>query len=154
MQWLSNFFRSLMTVVIQWVSQAAALPWRAVKGVFRFTVALVSSLLDFAGSIARPALRFLAYVFLVVAVVSFVKDLTPVLSGTGPFRTTSLMEHWRSLAPSSLQQALTAIQGFAWGMDVIARWLLELPASLLFGVLGGLWALAGRKRERIEVFAN
>ncbi len=154
MSWLSNYLRSLLTVAIQWIKRAAVLPWWSLAAAARLVLAVLSGILDFLGSIIRPALRFLAYVFIIIAVVSLINDVTPVLAGIGPFRSTSLMEYWRGIAPATLQQTLTTIQALAWGLPELARFLIELPVSVLFGALGGLCAIAGRKRQRVEIFAN
>ncbi len=45
-------------------------------------------------------LRFLASLFALIAVVALVTDATPALSGTGPFKATSVIGYWRELAPS------------------------------------------------------
>lgn len=106
-------------------------------------------------SIALPALRFLAYILLLVAAISLVADATPALSGVSSFRSTPFAEHVAELAPQSLAGMRKAVSGLhPWLWDYGLGTLIQLPTFLLFGFLGGCAAYAGRRRQQINVFAN
>ena len=103
----------------------------------------------------RAFLRFLAGVLLLVAVIAAVYDGTQSLAA-GSFVTTSLFEHWSKLAPGLLASAQGAVtrttHPAVWDLGLLR--LLRVPAWALFGVLGFLFAYAGRRRRRVNVFAN
>jgi hypothetical protein len=101
------------------------------------------------------ALRFLAGVFLLVAVIALVHDATRALAAHA-FVSTSLFEHWSKLAPASLAGAQSAVQRYTHPLlwDPVIRKLLLLPTWALFTALGALLAYAGRRRRRVNVFAN
>jgi hypothetical protein len=100
-------------------------------------------------------LRFLAACFLLVAVFAAVDDYTrsgasgrTVVSGTA--------EHWERLSPTSFKQARASVQRsthpLVWDYGV--GQILRVPTWGLFGFLGLLLAYAGRRRKRVNVFAN
>jgi hypothetical protein len=98
--------------------------------------------------------RFLAAVFLLMAVIAGVYDATRSMAADR-LVTASLMEHWTTIAPTLLNSAQTAVKRthpMLWdaGLDP----LLQMPASVFLFVLGVLFAYAGRRRRRINVFAN
>jgi hypothetical protein len=99
--------------------------------------------------------RFLAAVLLLIAVIAAVYDGTRS-AAAGRLATTSIAQHWTTLAPTLLNTTRTAVQRsthpLVWDMGV-GR-LLELPAWGLFGGVGLLLAYAGRRRRRVNVFAN
>lgn len=101
------------------------------------------------------SLRFIAGVLLVIATIALVHDGTRTYSGRGVVAT-SFIEHWSSLAPTSLKAAQTAVERsthpLVW--DGLIRRLLLLPTWLLLGLLGGLLAYAGRRRRRVNIYAN
>jgi hypothetical protein len=103
----------------------------------------------------RVFLRFLAGVLLLVAVIAAVYDGTRSLAA-GNLVTTSLLEHWSKLAPALLASAQAGVRRathpVVWDLGVVR--LLRAPAWALFGVLGILLAYAGRRRRRVNVFAN
>jgi hypothetical protein len=103
------------------------------------------------------ALRFLAGVLLLVAALAAIYDGTQTLAN--PDRdlvSTSLGEHWAKVAPASLKAAQAAVRrhapAFVW--DGLVKRLLEVPTWAAFGVLGLLAGYAGRRRRRVNVFAN
>ena len=102
-----------------------------------------------------PFFRFLAAVFLLIAVIAAVYDGTRSL-GAGGLVMTSLLEHWSKLAPTLLAAAQGGIQRathpLVWNVGV--RQLLAVPAWSAFAALGLLFAYAGRRRRRVNVFAN
>ena len=99
--------------------------------------------------------RFLAAVFLLIAVFAAVYDGTRTLAAE-KLVTTSLLEHWSTLAPTLLDTARGAVKRsthpLVW--DVGLSKLLLLPASAVFAALGAIFAYAGRRRRRANVFAN
>jgi hypothetical protein len=98
--------------------------------------------------------RFLAALFLLIAVIAGVWDGTRSLAADR-LVTASLLEHWTAIAPKLLdtaQAAVTRIHPMLWNGGV-GR-LLEVPATVFFVALGLAFAYAGRRRRRINVFAN
>jgi len=102
------------------------------------------------------ALRFLASLFALVAVVALVTDATPAWNGTGPFEATSVIGHWKELAPVSLEAAQTAIieSTPAWVWNTVVLSLLNLPTFVLFGLLAILSGYLGRHRHSLKVHIN
>jgi len=99
--------------------------------------------------------RFLAAVFLLIAVLAAVYDGTRTLAAD-KLVTTSLLEHWSTLAPTLLDTARGAVKRsthpLVW--DLGLGKILLLPAALVLLALGALFAYAGRRRRRVNVFAN
>lgn len=132
------------------------IPVHVAAFLMRLCVRLAAFLVRLIDSIARPALRFLAFLFLLVATIALVADATPAFHGISAFRPTPFSEHIAELAPHSLGEVRKAVSEtlhpavWEYGLGV----LIELPTFLLFGLLGGFAAYAGRRRQRINVFAN
>jgi hypothetical protein len=101
------------------------------------------------------AIRFLASVLLLTAVIAAVYDGTRT-TVADRLVTTSTGEHWARLAPNSLKSAQGFVQRIThplvWETGV--RPLLALPAWALLGGLGFLLAYLARRRRRVNVFAN
>jgi hypothetical protein len=99
--------------------------------------------------------RFLSGTFLLVAVIAAVYDGTRSLAAGG-LAMTSLVEHWSRIAPGLLASAQSgvgrALHPLVWDMGL--RKLLLVPAWAVFATLGLLCAYAGRRRRRVNVFAN
>ena len=99
--------------------------------------------------------RFLAGVFLLIAVIAAVYDGTRSLAA-GALVSTPLAEHWSKIAPGLLSAAQTAVSRathpLVW--DLGLRKVLLVPTWALFAMLGLLFAFAGRRRRRVNVFAN
>jgi hypothetical protein len=129
--------------------------WTAVF-LARAVVWLCQGLLNLIVSIGLPALRFLAFVCLLVAAIALVSDATPELEGYGRFEPTLFVEHWRSIAPNSVASAQQAVSNsthpMIWNLGIAP--LINLPTYLIFGALGVLAAMAGRRREKLNVFVN
>ncbi len=141
---------------LKWVlTRLVLIPFRIVifflKAIFNASTGVVRGLV----LVAKPAMRFLTYIFLIIAVISFVADLTPALNGVRDYSSTTLGTHWKDFAPNALQEAqkVITIKVGAWAWSSIAV-ILSLPTSFLFGFLAGLTAYAGRHRDKLEVFAN
>lgn len=101
-------------------------------------------------------LRFFASLFLLVAVIALVSDLTPWLLGAKPYASTSFAKHWGDMAPATLQAAkLTVSRSLGtWAWDWIVGSVIRLPTSVLFGLLAVICGWAGRRRRRVDVFVN
>jgi hypothetical protein len=102
--------------------------------------------------LSMAILRFLAGVFLLIAVIALAFDATR----QGGFVVTSLYDSWRNVAPQSVAAAQSALSRsshpLVWEYGV--KSLLAMPAWGLFGTIGLLLAYAGRRRKRVNVFAN
>ena len=101
------------------------------------------------------ALRFFAGLLLLIAVIAAVADGTRTMAAER-LVVTSAGEQWGKIAPNSLKYAQTYVQRtvhpLVW--DTAVRPLLLLPTWALFGGLGFLLAYIGRRRRRVNVFAN
>jgi hypothetical protein len=102
------------------------------------------------------ALRFLASVFLLLAAVVLVADLTLARPGTAGGLLTSLGQHWQALAPQGMAAAQKGMQAgamkYAWAYAI--RPLLVMPSWLLFLAVGLMFAYVGRRRRKVNVFIN
>jgi hypothetical protein len=102
-------------------------------------------------------LRFLASVLLLIAVIAAIYDGTRALETRGgEFTMTSLGEQWSKVAPISYKNAQTAVRRYTHPLvwDGLIQRLLLLPTWAVFGSLGLVAAYAGRRRRRVNVFAN
>lgn len=103
----------------------------------------------------RAFLRFLAGVLLLIAVIAAVYDGTRSLAA-GSMVTTSFAEHWSRVAPALLASTQAAIKRathpLVWELGMSR--LLLVPTWALFATLGLIIAYAGRRRRRVNVFAN
>jgi hypothetical protein len=100
-------------------------------------------------------LRFLSGVLFLIAVLAAVYDGTRSLD-THTLITTSLSEHWSKLAPTLFIATQNSVQRYTHPLvwEVGVRRLLLLPTWLVFGMFGLALAYAGRRRRRVNVFAN
>ena len=102
-------------------------------------------------------LRFLAGVLLLVAVIAAIYDGTKALESGGAINTmTSLGEQWSKVAPTSHKNAQGYVKRYTHPLiwDGLIQRLLLLPTWVAFGSLGLVAAYAGRRRRRVNVFAN
>lgn len=101
-------------------------------------------------------LRFVASLFLLVAVVALVADLTPWLQGGKGFSATSFAKHWGDLAPATLQNAKLAVSRSLgpWAWDWVIASVIRLPTSVLFGLIAIASGWLGRRRRRVDVYVN
>jgi hypothetical protein len=102
-------------------------------------------------------LRFLAGVLLLVALIAAIHDGTRALESRGTEITmTSLGEQWSKVAPISHKNAQAAVKRYTHPIiwDGLIQRLLLLPTWAVFGSLGLVAAYAGRRRRRVNVFAN
>src|SRR5262245_4789561 len=99
----------------------------------------------------KVLLRFLAGVFLLVATIAAVNDVTRSIAADKTVLI-STHEHWSKLAPVTLAAARGAVERrthplvWDWGLAP----LLQLPAWGLFGLLGLVCAYAGRRRRGVN----
>jgi len=100
-------------------------------------------------------LRILAAIFLLIAAIAGVYDGTRSLAADRLVMA-SLLELWTNVAPSLLATAQGAVRRSldprVWDQGVAT--LLQLPAWSVFAGLGLMLAYAGRRRRRVNVFAN
>jgi hypothetical protein len=97
--------------------------------------------------------RILAGLFLLFAMVAVVTDVTRS-SAAHALVITSLLEHWRTLAPQGLAAAQASARRVPLLWEVVIRPPLLIPAWALFGGLGLLFAWFGRRRTKVNIFAN
>ena len=100
-------------------------------------------------------LRFLGNISFLAAIVAFVFDGTKSI-GEGQLSMTPLGQHWLNLSPGTLALAQSAIErhvNYSLWDPVIINVLLA-PAWVVFGVFGLILHIIGRKRTRLNVFAN
>lgn len=108
-----------------------------------------------ARAVLAAIMRYLAQPLLLIAVIALVYDGTRTIASGGGLVTTSLLEHWQNLAPASLASTKAAVTGrvpYLW--DSLIMRILVLPAWLVTGALGWAFSYLGRKRSKIDVFAN
>jgi hypothetical protein len=102
------------------------------------------------------ALRFVAGLFLLAAVIALVSDVTRAQSGMAGALSTPLLKHLTDFAPSSLAAAQRIIQNsthpLVW--DPVVKSFLTLPAWASLGAIGLLLAYAGRRRHRVNIYSN
>ena len=100
-------------------------------------------------------LRVLAGIILLVAVIFAVNDATRSLADNEATAVT-IRETWSAVSPSSLGKAQSAVERhthpLVWGWGVLA--LLQLPTCMLFAMVGLILAYLGRRRRRVNVYAN
>jgi hypothetical protein len=106
--------------------------------------------------VVKGLLRFLAGVFLLVAVMAAVNDVTRSIAVGARVSPVSTQEHWTRLAPVTLATARNAVQRkthpLVW--DPVLVSILQLPTWGLFGLVGALLAYGGRRRREVNIFAN
>jgi hypothetical protein len=100
--------------------------------------------------------RFLAAVFLLVAVIALVTDLSAPISAGQPFSATTLETQWREMAPATLQSTRAAVAAAAppWIWNAVIWPVLSVPTFLLFGLLALWCGYAGRRRQKVNIFVN
>jgi len=108
------------------------------------------------GALNMAAMRFIASLFLLVAVIALVSDLTRAQLGAAGAPFTPMLKYVGDFAPSSLAGAQRAVQNnihpFVW--DPVLKSLLSLPAWASLGTIGLVLAYVGRRRRRVNIFTN
>lgn len=97
--------------------------------------------------------RIFAGLFMLIAILAAVTDVTRSNAAHAVVITT-LLDHWRALAPQGLAAAQASARRVPLLWDFVIRPPLLIPAWGLFGVLGLLLAWLGRRRSKVNVFAN
>ncbi len=100
-------------------------------------------------------LRVLAWCLLIVATIAFISDVTRS-NTSGGIVVTSTLIHWKTMAPQSLAAFTSFIQRASHPLlwDPVLVRLLVLPAWATIGALGLLCGVLGRKKRRVNIFAN
>jgi len=100
-------------------------------------------------------LRFLAGIVLLVAVIFAVSDATGSL-GTNGGAAVTVHRTWSAVSLTSLGAAQGAVQRYThpavWNWGILK--ILQLPAWALFGLIGIILAFLGRRRRRVNIYAN
>ncbi|MEZ5923287.1 MAG: hypothetical protein R3D57_02790 [Hyphomicrobiaceae bacterium] len=100
--------------------------------------------------------RLLGSWSMIVAVISLVGDFTRAVGTGNGLVFTSLGRQWFELSPAGLNALQAALERYihpyAW--DPVASFVLETPTWVVFATIGLLLYVAGRRRERVNIFAN
>lgn len=101
-------------------------------------------------------LRFLAAIFLLVAVIALLTDLSWPISAGRPFQATSVITQWQEMAPATLETSRESIIAATapWVWDSLIAPVLNLPTFLLFGLLALACGYGGRRRHKVNIFVN
>ncbi len=99
--------------------------------------------------------RLVGSLFLLIAALSLIHDGGVTFSHNKGILITPIGQHWFDVSPASLDAAEQAVRNFSpWLWDTIVLNVLFYPAWAVFGLLGLVICYAGRKRERINIYAN
>ena len=102
----------------------------------------------------RFLLRFLGLLLLALAFIFVVYDgMKSIADRT--FYATAIGQFWTEVHASSLQAAQAAVErvsGSLWSMAIAP--LLEQPAAAVFGVLGAILIVLGRKKKPLIGYAR
>lgn len=103
-----------------------------------------------------PIFRASAGVFLIIAAIALASDLGTVTAAPPrSMKMTSVVEHWRTIAPTSLETTRSFLtkRTRPWVWDAFST-PLKLPAFVFFCLLGSIVGFLGRRRQRVNIFAN
>lgn len=100
--------------------------------------------------------RWLGGWCVVVAILALVRDATHGWHAGGGMVPTTLGRQWAELHPASLAGAEAMVKAHLgpWVWSPVVSSVLERPTFVVFLVLGGLLYLLGRRRRRVNIFAN
>ena len=103
----------------------------------------------------RFLFRFLGLWILAAGFVFFVYDGTKSIAGNA-FYTTKLSETWNAVHSTSLQQLQPLIERHVgvWLWDPVVAAVLTAPTWLVFGVVGALLIVLGRKKKPLIGYAR
>lgn len=102
----------------------------------------------------RFLFRFIGLWILAAGFVFFVYDGTKSIAGNAIYAT-KLSDTWNAVHSSSLQLLQPAIERHAaWLWDPVVVSVLAAPTWLVFGVLGALIILLGRKKKPLIGYAR
>jgi hypothetical protein len=94
----------------------------------------------------RLFVRAIGLLFLAVGFVFFVYDGTKSIAGNAIFYT-PLSETWNAVHAASLAQLQPVIERVSggWMWEQFSHWILAAPTFAVFGVIGSVLVLIGRK---------
>lgn len=99
--------------------------------------------------------RVLAGILMLVAVFAITADVTRSLAAHG-LVLTPIMMHWERLAPSTLKTfevfVTKSVHPLVWSGGI--KSMLNLPAAVVLVTLGGFFGYLGRRRRRVNIYAN
>jgi hypothetical protein len=131
--------------------------WTTLNSLVRLlTLPALRALAGLMSTISYPLARAAAGIALIIAAVALAHDLGPATVGrTSDFHATAVLTHWQQLAPESLLAAsgfaTKRLQPWVWSAATAP---LKLPTFIVFAVLGAVFGYLGRRRQRVEIFAN
>ena len=101
-------------------------------------------------------LRIFGASCLLVSVLALVYDGTKTLGSDGELVITAFGKHWFDIHRESLNMTQAAIERHVapWLWDPVLTTVLQAPTWLVFGVVGLLFYILGRRRKTVDVFAN
>jgi hypothetical protein len=103
----------------------------------------------------RFLFRFVGLWILAAGFVFFVYDGTKSIAGNAIF-ITKLSDTWNAIHAASLERLQPAVEGLgvAWLWDPAFMSVLTAPTWVVFGVLGAILILIGRKKKRLIGYAR
>ena len=120
------------------------------------TLPIVRAASGLMSALSLPLARGAAGVSLIIAAVALAHDIGPATAGrAAEFKPTVVLRHWDQLAPQSLKATRQFVTQRmpSWVWSAITG-LLSLPTFAVFAGLSLVFGYFGRRRSRIEVFAN
>ena len=100
-------------------------------------------------------IRLLAWVLLILAMVALVSDITRVAGGA-PLVSTTIHSYWKNVSPQTLVASAAFVQRqlhpLVW--DALVMRVLLLPLWFSIGAIGLVFAVIGRRKRHINIFAN
>jgi len=101
------------------------------------------------------AIRLLGSFFLLIAAMSLIHDGGMTFSRQKGILVTPIGQYWFDISASSLDAAEKVVSRYSpWIWDNIILTILLYPGWVVFGLIGLALCYAGRKRERINIYAN
>ena len=103
----------------------------------------------------RALFRFLGLLLLAVGFVAIIRDGTRTIAGP-TIALTKLGEDWYNVHPNSLLLAQPAVERHVtpWLWNPVIQTILEQPTWLVFGILGAIFILLGRRKKRLIGYAR
>ena len=99
--------------------------------------------------------RLFGSFFLLLATLSLIHDGGLTLTRHKGILVTPIGQHWFDASPSSLDAAEKAVSHISpWIWNNIIVTVLLYPGWIVFGLIGVVICYLGRKRKRINIYAN
>ncbi|MEQ1695496.1 MAG: hypothetical protein ABL901_06605 [Hyphomicrobiaceae bacterium] len=120
------------------------------------TMPLLTGIGGILATLAIPVLRGLAGVCLIVAAVALASDMgTATLGGQKSIEPTSVVRHWQTLGANSIEQTRSFLNKRTrpWVWEAFST-PLRMPTFVFFTLLGLMFGYLGRRRHRVNIFAN